>query len=245
MLIDVLGVVVGHAVLDPLPRSAIDVHRAGRDDVGPNALGVGLFGQVGDVVDQAGLHRPVAVAASGEVVVLDRRAGAELHDAACTGSAEVGERGVDHRDGAEDVDLEAAPPTFDARGDATLGAGGRHDHVEAAQPSRRVVDPRGDCGGIFDVDSGADHAGAERVGRLCHAVRIARTEGNLHPFGQQSLDDESADATRRARDECILSCESEVHLLLQSFNAELGTFARPERNIDYDATPSRRRDPLQ
>lgn len=32
------------------------------------------------------------------------------------------------------------------------------------------------------------------VGRLCHAVRVARAEGNLHPFGQQSLDDESADA---------------------------------------------------
>ena len=78
----------------------------------------------------------------------------------------------------------------------------------------RGVDPRRHSGGILDVDSGTDHTGTELGGGLGNTLRIACAEGNLHPFGEQSLDSEAADPAGGPGDDCGLACQSEVHVVL-------------------------------
>ena len=123
----------------------------------------------------------------------------------------MGERCFDQRYGAEHIDVETLAPTISRRRNASLGAGGRYHDINLTSLGCDCMDPRSNGGEVGGVNDRADRARTE--GRLgCgHALRAARTERDVHSFGQETFNNAATDAAAGSSDKGGLAGKSEIH----------------------------------
>ena len=117
--------------------------------------------------------------------------------------------------GAEHVEPEVLLP---GRGIAALRhrAGIGEQQVDAAEFLRGALDPGFQRRAVGDVDRAAGSANAARLQFAnggCNLIRVARAHRDIGAFAGERRRNRPPDAARAAKDDGVLSFETEIHCL--------------------------------